>query len=80
MTRVPKGPHKRVCEYQPEEPQVPSLRFTPVGMTILLYPQELQREILAPATELSSRPERTRISYFAEPARITGAVSVKETA
>ena len=37
----------------------------PVGMTILLCPQKLQREILTPATELSSRPERTRISYFA---------------
>jgi hypothetical protein len=30
----------------------------PVGMTILLCPQKLQREI--PATELSSRPERKR--------------------
>jgi hypothetical protein len=35
-------------------------------MTILLYPEELQREIyLIPATELSSRPERTRILCFA---------------
>ena len=30
------------------EPQVPPLRFAPVGMTILLRPQELQREILGP--------------------------------
>jgi len=30
------------------EPQVPPLRFAPVGMTILLCPQALQREILDP--------------------------------
>jgi hypothetical protein len=39
--------------------QVPPLRYAPVGMTILLCPQELQREILDSATELSSRPERS---------------------
>jgi pimeloyl-ACP methyl ester carboxylesterase len=54
-------------------------RETPVGMTILLYPQELQREILAPATKLSSRPERTRISYFAPLARATSAALLRES-
>jgi hypothetical protein len=36
-------------------------------MTILLYPQELQREtsLEEPPLLLSSRPKRTRISYFA---------------
>jgi hypothetical protein len=37
-----------------KKPQVPPLRFAPVGMTILLCPQELQREILDSAIELSS--------------------------
>ncbi len=31
-----------------EEPQVPPLRFAPVGMTILSCPQKLQRKILTP--------------------------------
>ena len=42
-----------------KKPQVPPLRFAPVGMTILLWPQELQGEIPNPAIELSSRPERS---------------------
>jgi hypothetical protein len=49
----------------------PSLVNRVLGMTILLCPQELQRGILGPATELSSRqprlavgPERTRISCY----------------
>jgi hypothetical protein len=36
--------------------------------------------MLAPATELSSRPElRTRISYFALPATTTSAALLKES-
>jgi hypothetical protein len=35
---------KRLAE---KKPQVPPLRFAPVGMTILLCAQELQLEILA---------------------------------
>jgi hypothetical protein len=34
------------------EPQVAPLRFAPVGMTILLWTQELRREILDPALEI----------------------------
>jgi len=37
-----------VCENSEKRPQVPPLRFAPVGMTILLCPQQLQREILDP--------------------------------
>jgi hypothetical protein len=48
-----------ICVRREKKPQVPPLRFAPVGMTILLCPQELQREILDPAIELSSRPERS---------------------
>jgi hypothetical protein len=44
--------------YQRKEPQVPSLRFAPVGMTILLCTQKLQRDIHDPAMKLSSRPEQ----------------------
>ena len=43
----------RVCEYPEKKPQVPLVRSD--GMTILLCPQKLERETLAPATELSSR-------------------------
>jgi hypothetical protein len=37
---------KRVCAYPGKEPQVPPLRFAPVGMTILSCPHKPQREIL----------------------------------
>jgi hypothetical protein len=37
-----------------KKPQVPPLRFAPVGMTILLCPQELQREILDPRDRIVS--------------------------
>jgi hypothetical protein len=46
-------------------------------MTILLQLQLFLAEALAVPTKLSSRPERTRISYFAALARTTGAVSRK---
>ena len=53
------------CEWKSglsgKKPQVPPLRFAPVGMTILLCPLQLQGEILALATELSSRPERSAV-------------------
>ena len=48
-----------MCEYWPKEPQVPPLRFAPVGMTILLRGQVFLAEALAVITELSSRPERS---------------------
>jgi hypothetical protein len=35
-----------------KKPQVPPLRFAPVGMTILLWPQGLQREILDPCNRI----------------------------
>jgi hypothetical protein len=42
-------------------------------MTILLSPQELQREILDPAIELSSRPERSVVEdlRFLSPVKTT---------
>ena len=59
--------------------QVPPLRFAPVGMTILLDGQVLLGEILASTTELSSRPERTRISYIAIPHNAKYAAFLKES-
>ena len=61
------------------KPQVPPLRFAPVDDNSVVT-QELPREILDPAIELSSRPERARISYFARPATTTYAVFFKKTA
>jgi hypothetical protein len=43
------------------KPQVPPLRFAPVGTTILLRGQVLRAEVLAGTTELSSRPERSEV-------------------
>jgi hypothetical protein len=58
-------PSDRMAE---KKPQIPPLRFAPVGMTILLwihriFLHERRRDPLA--TELSSRRERTRISCYA---------------
>jgi hypothetical protein len=50
-----------------------------LGMTILLCPQELQQEVLAPAIELSSRPERTRISCHAALDMAASAAFCKES-
>jgi hypothetical protein len=58
--------------------QVPPLRYAPVGMTILLQGQVFLAGALAGTTELSSRPERTRISCFAVLATTTYAVFLKE--
>jgi len=49
-----------------------------------LYPQQLSPQQLRPGkpdpvTELSSRPERTRISYFAQLATTTCAALFKES-
>ena len=41
--------------------------YAPVGMTILLCPQEFSLETLDPATELSSRPERSAVEGPAVP-------------
>jgi hypothetical protein len=46
-------------------------------MTILSYRKSFSEKYLTPAKELSSRPERTRISYFAALATTTDAVSRK---
>jgi PAS domain-containing protein len=46
------------------KPRVPPLRFAPVGMTILLCPQKLQREILTPVTDAETRI--TRMNSVAE--------------
>ena len=51
------------------KPQVPPLRFAPVGMTILLRGKVLRAEALAGKTELSSRPERSAVEG---PAVVTG--------
>ena len=48
-------------------------------MTILLSPQGLSLETLDPTTELSSRPERTRISYFALLATTACAALLRES-
>jgi hypothetical protein len=40
-------------------PQVPPLRFAPVGMTILSQVLSFLAEALAAITKLSSRPERS---------------------
>ena len=48
-----------------KKPQVPPLRFAPVGMTSSITGQVFLAEALAGTTELSSRPERTRISCYA---------------
>jgi hypothetical protein len=54
------GPGFRsVCENRGRKPQVPPLRYAPVGMTILLQGQAFLAEALASTTELSSRPERS---------------------
>jgi hypothetical protein len=42
-----------------EKPQVPPLRFAPVGMTILSRGQVFLAEALAGTKELSSRPEES---------------------
>jgi hypothetical protein len=50
-------------------------------MTIVLQGVKLfTAKVLAGTTELSSRPERTRISYFALSATSAGAAFLKETA
>jgi len=52
-----------VCENREEKPQVPPLRSfgAPVGMTILLCPQEsFSERYLTTTIELSSRPELRR--------------------
>jgi hypothetical protein len=63
----------------PKEPQVPPLRFAPVGMTILLSRKGFSEKYFRSATKLSSRPERTRISYFALLATSTYAVLRRES-
>ena len=45
------------CDLRESKPQVPPLCFAPVGMTILWYPQQVNRDHPNPATELSSRPK-----------------------
>jgi hypothetical protein len=70
---------KRLHAYPAKKPQVPPLRFAPVGMTILLRGQVSLHEALTGATELSSRPERTRISYFALLATTTYAALRRES-
>jgi len=50
----------RVCENLGKKPQVPPLRFAPVGMTILLQGQAFPPKLLG-KTELSSRPERSAV-------------------
>jgi hypothetical protein len=67
---------------QPAEPQVPPLRYAPVGMTI--HSQELAsapvNEVEVDCTtKLSSRPERTRISYISVPHEVTYAAFRKES-
>jgi hypothetical protein len=49
------------------EPQIPPLRYAPVGMTIHLGNQAFTHPTAAAScvNELSSLPERTRISCFA---------------
>jgi hypothetical protein len=69
---------KRVSSPQIAKQQVPPLRYAPVGMTILS-----QMTGIAPSRrfqkELSSRPERTRISYRAKPTTSTYAALIKES-
>jgi len=48
-------------------------------MTILLCPKSFSESYLAHGTELSSRPERTRISYFAPLATTTFAALRRES-
>jgi hypothetical protein len=60
-----------------KKPQVPPLRYAPVGMTIQLDNERYHSEIIDFSTKLSSRPERTRISYIAEPPVATYAASRK---
>ena len=66
------------------KPQVPPLRYAPVGMTILLEKRgfvpstDAGGERFAPQTKLSSRPERTRISCHAALDRATCAPFRKE--
>src|ERR1700761_9495878 len=71
---VPKHFQKRVAE-----PQVPPLRFAPVGMTILVCPQELRREIRHLASELSSRPERSVVEGPAVQRPFSGNVSAERS-
>jgi hypothetical protein len=57
-----------------KKPQVPPLRFAPVGMTNWFECRDAGTQ-----TELSSRPERTRISYIAAPPKATYAAFRKES-
>ena len=50
-----------MCENPGKEPQVPPLRFAPVGMTILSRGQVFIAEAFACTTDLSSRPERSAV-------------------
>jgi hypothetical protein len=64
------------------EPQISPLRCAPVEMTIhfedkIPFSRRIYKNILA--TELSSRPERTRISCFAAPDRTTCAAFIEES-
>jgi hypothetical protein len=54
----------KVCVYREKEPQVPPLRFAPVGMTILSRDKYFSVVALAGTTELSSRPERSVVRFF----------------
>jgi hypothetical protein len=63
MRRVkePSGAKEGVWVLGEKQPQVPSLRFAPVGMTILLLGQVFLAEALTGTSELSSRPERSGV-------------------
>jgi hypothetical protein len=72
---------KNLRENREKKPQVSPLRYAPVEMTSLL--QSWRRFSMGKsclrATDLSSRPERTRISCYVPPDMATRAAFVKES-
>jgi hypothetical protein len=51
------GANEVVCEYPEKKPQVPPLRFAPVGMTILLCPQKVSGKYVTP--QQNCHPDRS---------------------
>ena len=67
---------------QERKPQVSPLRYAPVEMTILFEDRSRrfqEKYEISAATELSSRPERTRISCHAVPETTACAAFIKES-